>query len=154
MRHIFADTLPVQCVVLSIAAYLLPVSAAAQVYKCIDAAGKTAYQSLPCPESARSSELDIRLVSSMPNLTGNVSVAEAKQAILSYCISNMGKQGNSALKKIASEQPHKVQNFCGCVAESSLSDTRKVKEMLSNNDRAGFQQLGIKAGLSCASRLQ
>lgn len=36
---------------------LLPVAVQAQVYKCVDAAGKVVYEQLPCPKGARSTAL-------------------------------------------------------------------------------------------------
>ncbi len=124
------------------------------VYKCLDGAGKTAYQSQPCPESARSVELDIKGVTAMPILTGDVTLAQARQAIISSCMGNVAKQSNAALRKIAAEQPMKFQNFCECVANTSLSDVSKVRELIAKNNQAGFEQLGMKAGLSCAPKLK
>lgn len=130
------------------------ISNSASVYKCIDNTGKKAYQSQPCPESARSSELDIRGASSMPILAGNTTVAEARMAIASNCVASSARQPNATLRKIAAERPRQFQDFCECVADNSLSDVKLVQELIARNDRAGIEQLGLKAGLSCAAKLR
>ena len=134
---------------------------AAQVFKCTDSSGKTAYQSQPCPDSAKSAQLDLRWTSSaLPSLTGsaafagNVSTPELRQALVSGCTGSVSSRGDAALRRLAAAQPAKFRSFCECVADNSLSDVERVKSMALRNDRAGLEQLGLRAGLACASRLQ
>ncbi|GEM_PF-4486683 len=128
-------------------------SSAAPIYKCIDNAGKTTYQSHTCPDSARSSRLDIRTAYVMPELSGQFSLAEMKKAVLTSCIGNAGRQANPTLRKIANEQPRKFQSFCECVADTSMTDVEKVKALIANNDRAALGQLGFRAGVICEPML-
>lgn len=135
----------------------LSLPASAQVFKCVDSAGKTAYQSQPCPETTRSAEVDLRWTSSlptMPTLRGNASMSEFRQAIVSSCVSSAGSRGNAALQRLASTQPARYRSFCECVADTALSDPEKVRDLALRNDRAGMEQLGLRAGLACAPRLQ
>jgi len=83
-----------------------------------------------------------------------MSPADAKHAILSSCLDSGKRQANAALKKLAIDQPQKFQSFCECVADTALSDVNKIKSLSASKDRAGLEQLGMKAGLSCAPRLQ
>lgn len=135
--------------------------AAAQVFKCTDSSGKTAYQSQPCPESTQSAELDLRWTSSaLPSLTSsasfsaNVTRGEMRQALVSACASSVNTRGDATLRRLASSQPGKFRDFCECVADDSLRDFERVKSMALRNDRAGLEQLGLRAGLSCAPRLR
>lgn len=135
--------------------------AAAQVYKCTDGSGKTAYQSQPCPDSAQSAQLDLRwTASSLPSLTGsahfsgNASFHDLRQALVSGCTNSVSTKGNAALRRLATSQPGKFRSFCECVADNSLVDVERIKSMALRNDRAGLEQLGLRAGLSCASQLQ
>ncbi|MGM9514985.1 DUF4124 domain-containing protein [Roseateles sp. DB2] len=139
----------------------LPLSASAQVYKCTDSSGKTAYQSQPCPEATQGGQLDLRwtssalpTLSSSASLSGNVTVSEMRQAIISSCATNVAAKGDATLRRIASTQPAKFRSFCDCVADVSTSDVERLKNMAQRGDRAGLEQLGLRAGLSCASRLQ
>ncbi|MBB2487779.1 DUF4124 domain-containing protein [Mitsuaria sp. WAJ17] len=135
--------------------------AAAQVFKCTDSSGKTTYQSQPCPDSTKSAELDLRWTSSaLPGLTssanfsGNVTMGELRQALVSGCTGSVNTRGDAALRRLAATQPGKFRDFCECVADASLSDFDRVKRMALSNDRAGLEQLGLRAGLSCAPRLR
>lgn len=137
------------------------VPASAQVFKCTDSSGKTAYQSQPCPESTKSAELDLRWTSSaLPSLTGSanfspsVTPGEMRQALVSACATSVNTRGDATLRRLATSQPGKFRDFCECVADNSLSDFERVKSMALRNDRAGLEQLGLRAGLSCAPRLR
>lgn len=139
----------------------LSLPAAAQVFKCTDSEGKTAYQSQPCPDTARSSQLDLRwTASALPglagsaDLSGNVSRPELRRALVSGCTSSASTRGDAALRRLASSQPAKFRDFCECVADNALTDVERVKSMALRNDRAGLEQLGLSAGLSCASYLR
>ncbi len=139
----------------------LPVSASAQVFKCVDSGGKTAYQSQPCPEATRSAELDLRWTSSaLPSLTGsadfsgNVSASDLRRALVTGCAGSVSTRGDAALRRLAASQPAKFRTFCECVADNALADVERVRSMAQRNDRAGLEQLGLRAGLSCAPRLQ
>jgi len=131
----------------------LSMSASAQVYKCVDGSGKTAYQSQPCPEATRSAQLDVRSVSSLPDLPANASISQLRQAVVSSCIAQ-GSRSTPALARIAAEQPGKFRSFCECSADSVLAQADRVKDMATRGDRAGMERLGIQAGLACAPRLQ
>jgi len=47
-----------QCLAAGLLVLALPVSA--QVYKCVDKAGRTTYQQLPCPEAQKATRMDIQ----------------------------------------------------------------------------------------------
>ncbi len=47
-----------QCLAAGLLALAFPVSA--QVYKCVDKAGRTTYQQLPCPEAQKATRMDIQ----------------------------------------------------------------------------------------------
>jgi hypothetical protein len=128
-------------------------ASAQQVFKCVDASGKTAYQSQPCPDSARSAQIDVRSASALPTVSANVSVPEFRQAVVSNCMSQ-GARSSSALSRIAMEQPRKFRDFCDCTADGVLSQFDKVKELAMRNDQAGLERLGINVGIACASRLR
>lgn len=140
---------------------ILASPACAQVFKCMDASGKTAYQSQPCPESTKGAELDLRWTSSaLPVLTGSgafsgsVTLPEMRRALVSSCTSTVNTRGDAALRRLAAAQPGKFRNFCECVADNSLVNFERVKSMALSNDRAGLEQVGQRAGLTCAPRLQ
>jgi len=140
---------------------LLALSAQAQVFKCTDSSGKTAYQSQPCPDTTRSTEVDLRWTSSaLPSLTGsadfsgNLSMSDMRQALVSGCTNSVGTRGDTALRRLAASQPGKFRDFCECVADNTLVDVEKIKAMALRNDRAGLEQLGLRAGLTCAPRLR
>ena len=130
-------------------------SASAQVYKCVDTAGKTAYQSRPCPENPKSVELAIRESTSVPTISGtNFSMASLKQEMMNQCMGTRGGSSASGLGKLAKDQPQKFQSFCQCAADTVAADMATVKDLIAKRDQEGMRQLGIKAGLSCASRLK
>lgn len=131
----------------------LSLSAGAQVYKCVDGAGKTAYQSQPCPQATRSTQIDVRSVSSLPELPANASASDFRQAVVSSCVAQ-GARSTQTLARIAAEQPRKFRDFCDCTADAALAQIGKLKELAARNDRAGMERLGIQVGLGCASRLQ
>lgn len=131
----------------------LSVSAGAQVFKCVDGSGKTAYQSQPCPQATRSSQIDVRSVSSLPAWSDNASVAEFRQAVVSSCLAQ-GARSMPAIASGASEQSRKFRDFCDCSADAALARIDKVKELAASRDKAGLERLGIEAGMGCASRLQ
>jgi hypothetical protein len=146
---------------LLLAGALLSSGASAQVYKCTDASGKTAYQSQPCPDTTKSAQLDLRwTAAAMPTFSessfksGNVSVPELRQALISSCTNSVNTRGDATLRRLASTQPGKFRSFCDCVADQSLSNVEQLKSMALRGDRSGLEQLGLRAGLSCASRLQ
>lgn len=138
----------------------LSLPAAAQVYKCTDSAGKTAYQSQPCPDATQSAQLDLRWTSSsLPSLptsafSGQFSVPELRRTLVSSCTNGVSSRGDAALSRLAAAQPAKFRSFCECVADNSLADVERIKSLALRNDRAGLEQLGLQAGLSCASRLR
>ena len=136
-------------------------TAGAQVYKCTDASGKTAYQSQPCPDSTKSAELDLRwTAAAMPTFSessfrgGNVSVSEMRQALITSCTNSVNTRGDAALRRLAAGSPGKFRSFCDCVADQSLSNVEGLKSMALRGDRAGLEKLGLRAGLACAPRLQ
>lgn len=131
----------------------LAMSASAQVFKCTDSAGKTAYQSQPCPEASRSATIDVRSVSALPSLPANGSVTEMRQAVVSSCMAQVAR-GTPALARVAAEQPARFRDFCECSADGALAQAERVKELAARNDRAGMERLGIQLGMACASRLQ
>lgn len=144
-------------------AVLLVSPAFAQVYKCTEPGGKTSYQSQPCPDAAKGAELDLRwtasatsspLISASTLESGQVSASELRQAIVQSCNRSVSTQGDATLRRIAAKQPAKLLEFCDCVAERSVTDVASLKRMALSGDRNGLQQLGLKAGLACASRLQ
>lgn len=132
----------------------LALPASAQVYKCVDSSGKTAYQSQPCPETTRSAELDLRWTATLPPLPSQASLPELRQAIVSSCTNGAVSRGDSVMRRMASTQPAKFRSFCECVADSALANVDRVKDMAARNDRAALEQLGLRAGLACAPRLQ
>ncbi|MDR7270086.1 hypothetical protein J2X20_002744 [Pelomonas saccharophila] len=131
----------------------LSLSASAQVFKCVDSTGKTAYQSQPCPEATRSAQIDVRSVSALPALPANGSVSEIRQTLVASCMAQ-GARSTPALARIAAEQPRKFRDFCDCTADTTLTQVDRVKELATRGDRAGMERLGIQVGLACASRLQ
>lgn len=142
---------------------LAPLTSHAQVYKCTDAAGKTAYQAQPCPETTKGAELDLRwtasatsspLISAGSLESGQVTITDLRLAIIQSCNSSVSSQGDPTLKRIVAKDPGKLIAFCDCVAERSLVDVAGLKRMAMAGDRNGLKQLGLKAGLACAARLQ
>jgi len=128
-------------------------ASAQQVFKCVDASGKTAYQSQPCPEATRSAQLDVRAVSALPTLPANASAPELRQVIVSSCMAQSARS-EPALARIAREQPRKFRDFCDCSADGALAEIAKLKDLSAFSDRAAMERLGVKVGISCASRLQ
>ncbi|RTL39439.1 MAG: DUF4124 domain-containing protein [Burkholderiales bacterium] len=131
----------------------LAASAGAQVFKCVDASGKTAYQSQPCPESTKSSQVDVRSVSSLPTLSGIGSASEIRQAVIANCLGGASRS-TPAMSRLAAEQPRKFRSFCECTADGVMPQVDKIKEMYLRKDAAGIERLGMEVGLACASRLQ
>jgi hypothetical protein len=145
--------IPLHRILSLLLASALSLSASAQVYKCVDGAGKTAYQSQPCPEATKSAQLDVRSVSSLPDLSANASIPQLRQAVVSSCMAQSSRSA-PPLARIAAEQPGKFRSFCECSADSVLAQMDRVKDMINRGDRAGMERLGIQAGLACAPRLQ
>lgn len=131
----------------------LSAGAQAQVFKCVDASGQTAYQSQPCPEAARSSQVDVRSVSSLPTLSGTGTAAEIRQAVVANCLGAAGRS-TPAMSRLAAEQPRKFRAFCDCTADGVMPQVEKIKELYMRKDAAGIERLGMQVGLACASRLQ
>lgn len=131
----------------------LAASASAQVFKCVDASGQTAYQSQPCPEATKSSQVDVRSVSSLPTLAGTGTAAEIRQAVMANCLGGASRS-TPAMSRLAAEQPRKFRAFCECTADGVMPQVEKIKEMYLRKDAAGIERLGMQVGLACASRLQ
>lgn len=131
----------------------LSAAASAQVFKCVDASGKTAYQSQPCPDAARSTQVDVRSASALPPLSGTGSASEIRQAVVANCLAQ-GSRSSPAMARLAAEQPRKFRAFCDCTADGVLPYADKIKELYARNDAAGIERLGVQVGLACASRLQ
>jgi hypothetical protein len=131
----------------------LSLSAGAQVFKCVDGSGKTAYQSQPCPKETRSSQIDVRSVSSLPAWSANASAADFRQAVVSSCLAQ-GERTSPPLAHSASEQGRKFRDFCQCTGDGAMAQIEKVKELAIRRDKAGMEQLGMQVGMSCASRLR
>lgn len=131
----------------------LSAPANAQVYKCTDVAGKTAYQSKPCPDSARSVPIEGRALPSLPALPANASMAEMRQIVAAQCVAQ-GPRSSPDVARIAAEQPRKFRDFCECSADNTVAQLGKVKEILDGGDKAGIERLGTQVGLACASHLQ
>lgn len=129
----------------------LHTASASQVYKCVDPSGKTQYQSQPCPQSSRSVEIDIHQADPFSDLPQISSMSGVRNLITTSCM-NAGAN-NSALQKLYIEQPQKVKGFCECVADYSLSDLEKFKDLAVHNNRTELQRLGMNAAFSCSSRL-
>lgn len=137
---------------LLVSAVALPASAQ-KVFKCTDAAGKTAYQSQPCPEATQAAQIDVRWASSLPTLRAGGSLAQGRQALMSNCL-GQGARSTPAFARISAEQPAKYRSFCECIADGAVAEIAKMKNPAALNDKAAMEQLGMKVGFSCASRLQ
>lgn len=148
---------PSSCLFRGLAAMLLltgfMASASAQVFKCVDASGQTAYQSQPCPEATKSSQVDVRSVSSLPTLSGIGSASEIRQAVVANCLASAARS-TPAMSRLAAEQPRKFRAFCDCTADGVMPQVDKIKEMYLRKDAAGIERLGMQVGIACASRLQ
>lgn len=151
MRHLLQIFVP--RLALLLLAGGLSVSASAQVFKCVDASGQTAYQSQPCPDATRSSQVDVRSVSSLPTLSGTGTAAEIRQAVVANCLGAAGRS-TPAMIRLAAEQPRKFRAFCDCTADGVMPQVDKIKELYARKDAAGIERLGMQVGLACASRLQ
>ncbi|MDR7332743.1 DUF4124 domain-containing protein [Roseateles asaccharophilus] len=137
---------------LLVSAVALPASAQ-KVFKCTDAAGKTAYQSQPCPEATQGAQLDVRWASSLPTLPAGGSLAQGRQAMMANCLGS-GARSTPAFARLSVEQPAKYRSFCECVSDGAVAEISKMKNPAALNDRAAMERLGMKVGLSCAPRLQ
>lgn len=131
---------------------VIQTAGASQVYKCVDQAGKTQYQSQPCPESSHSSEVDVHQADPFANLPQINSMSGIRNLMTTTCMNASGSS-NSALRQLYMEQPQKVKGFCECVADYSLSNVEKFKALAQQNNRAALQRLGIDAAFSCSSHL-
>jgi hypothetical protein len=144
-------------------AALLATPTLAQVYKCTEPGGKTSYQAQPCADAAKGAELDLRwtasatsspLISAGSLESGQVTITDLRLAIIQSCNSSVSSQGDATLRRIVAKEPSRLIAFCDCVAERSLVDVAGLKRMAMAGDRNGLKQLGLKAGLACAARLQ